>query len=212
MMHYYGDTLAAGADELAKYTDLMEGQTSVLEHYLSLMDILGKSNDYERMGVVLEAQAKTLENQLKVAQGNYEMLRNQADARKKAWEDAMAAGADEAEIALLKQQWLDAETAASEAQDNMLSKTEEWAEKLKSIVENKLNGLAQTLENALTADFGGSFEAMNNRLERANSLQEEFLTTTNQIYETNKMMRAAQQEIDKSTNSVAKRKLKSFIN
>jgi hypothetical protein len=41
-------------------------------------------------------------------------------------------------------------------------------------------------------------------MERAASLQEEYLTTTNQIYETNKLIRKAQQEIDKSTNSVAK--------
>jgi hypothetical protein len=48
-------------------------------------------------------------------------------------------------------------------------------------------------------------------MERKNSLQEEYLTTTNKIYETEKMMRTAQQEIDKTTNSVAKRRLKQFI-
>jgi hypothetical protein len=42
-------------------------------------------------------------------------------------------------------------------------------------------------------------------------LQEEYLTTTNQIYETNKLMRTAQQEIDKTTNSVAKKKLQAYI-
>jgi hypothetical protein len=73
----------------------------------------------------------------------------------------------------------------------MLSKTEEWAEAMRAVVENKLSGLAQTLENALTADFGGSFENMSNQLERSVSLQEEYLTTTNKIYETNKLMRTA---------------------
>jgi t-SNARE complex subunit (syntaxin) len=48
-------------------------------------------------------------------------------------------------------------------------------------------------------------------MERKNSLQEEYLTTTNKIYETDKLMRTAQQEIDKTTNSVAKRRLKGFI-
>ena len=52
---------------------------------------------------------------------------------------------------------------------------------------------------------------MKTGMERANSLQEEYLTTTNQVYETNKLMRTAQQEIDKTTNSVAKRRLKQFI-
>ena len=48
-------------------------------------------------------------------------------------------------------------------------------------------------------------------MDRAQSLQEDYLTTTNQIYETNKMMRAAQKEIDKSSNSVAKKRLQDFI-
>jgi hypothetical protein len=49
-------------------------------------------------------------------------------------------------------------------------------------------------------------------MERAASLQEDYLTTTNKIYETTKMMRTAQQAIDTSTNAVAKEKLKGFIN
>jgi hypothetical protein len=52
-----------------------------------------------------------------------------------------------------------------------------------------LSGLAQDLENALTG--GTSFETINNQLKRASSLQEEYLTTTNKIYETTKMMRTA---------------------
>jgi hypothetical protein len=63
---------------------------------------------------------------------------------------------------------------------------------MKAVIENELAGLAQELENALTADFGGSFEALNNQMERAASLQEEYLTTTNKIYETNKMINTAQ--------------------
>ena len=211
MMNYYGETLAAGAEELAKFTEKMEAQTAVLEHYSSIMDVLGKSQDYERMGVILEAQAHTIDNEAKVAKENYDMISRQAQARKAAYEAAKAEGASENELELLEKQWWDAEQAATEAQESMLSKTEEWAEAMKAVIENELSGLAQTLENALTADFGGSFDAMSTMLTRANSLQEEYLTTTNQIYETNKMMRTAQQEIDKSTNSVAKRKLKSFI-
>jgi hypothetical protein len=40
----------------------------------------------------------------------------------------------------------------------MLSKTKEWAEAMKAIMENKLSDLAQTLENNLTG--GTSFETI----------------------------------------------------
>ena len=78
-----------------------------------------------------------------------------------------------------------------------------------AVLENKLAKFGQVLENELTRGFG-SFDAMMTAMDRASSLQEEYLTTTNQIYETNKLMRKAQQEIDKSTNSVAKQRLKQF--
>jgi hypothetical protein len=39
---------------------------------------------------------------------------------------------------------------------------------------------------------GTSFDALTTKMERAKSLQEEYLTTTNKIYETNKMINTAQ--------------------
>ena len=207
MMNYYEETLAAGQEELDKYTSKMEHQTAVLEHYMSVMEILGKSQDYESLGVILEAQAKSIGNEAKVAKENYEMLQSQADAKKAAYEAASTP--EEAE--LLKKEWEAAQIAANEAQDEMLSKTEEWAEAMTAVAQNKLKGLGQALEDALTAGFGGSFDAMTTAMERANSLQEEYLTTTNQIYETNKLMHTAQKEIEKTSNDVAKRKMKDFI-
>ena len=207
MMNYYEETLAAGQEELDKYTSKMEHQTAVLEHYMSIMEILGKSQDYESLGVILEAQAKSIGNEAKVAKENYEMLKAQADAKKAAYEAASTP--EEAEM--LKKEWEAAQVAANEAQDEMLSKTEQWAEAMTAVAQNKLKGLGQALEDALTAGFGGSFDAMTTAMERANSLQEEYLTTTNQIYETNKLMHTAQKEIEKTSNDVAKRKMKDFI-
>ena len=210
MMTYYGDTLVAAGEELARYTDLIEEQNSVLEYYLELLDLMGESADYKKIGVVLEGQAEIAEEQAKTSREWYEARRVDAENAKAAYEEALAMGVSEEEVALLKEKWLAAEEAAAEAQDKMLSDAEAWAEALRAILENKLSELGQILENALTQGFG-SFDAMTTALERANSLQEEYLTTTNQIYETNKLMRTAQQEIDKTSNTVAKRRLKSFI-
>jgi glutamyl-tRNA reductase len=109
-----------------------------------------------------------------------------------------------------KKGWEAAAQAQSDAQDAMLSKTEEWAEAQRAIVENELADLGKQLEQALTG--GTDFDTVNTAMERASSLQEEYLTTTNKIYETNKLMRQAQQEIDKTTNTVAKNRMKQFIN
>ena len=67
MMNYYGDTLAAAGEELAKFTDRMEHQSSVLDHFSSIMTALGKDTDFKKMGVILKGQAKLLEDQYVVA-------------------------------------------------------------------------------------------------------------------------------------------------
>jgi hypothetical protein len=208
MMNYYSDTLSMVNEEIDKYSEKMEHQTSILEHYATMMDILGKSQDYEAMGAILEGQVETIKNELDVAEAEYNLYAEEAEKKRKLYEEAVASG-DVAAAELYKGEWEAAEEAAMEAQSNMLDKTEQWAEAMKAVVENKLNGLAKSLEEALTG--GTSFDEMTNALERAASLQEEYLTTTNQIYETNKLMRTAQQEIDKTTNDVAKRRLKDFV-
>ena len=208
MMNYYSDTLSMVNEEIDKYSAKMEHQTSILEHYATMMDILGKSQDYKAMGAILEGQVETIKNELDVAEAEYNLYAEEAEKKRKLYEEAVASG-DVAAAELYKGEWEAAEEAAMEAQSNMLDKTEQWAEAMKAVVENKLNGLAKSLEEALTG--GTSFDQINTQLERAASLQEEYLTTTNQIYETNKLMRTAQQEIDKSTNTVAKQRLKDFI-
>lgn len=208
MMNYYGDTIAAAQDEMSKYTDQMEHQTSVLEHYQSLMEIMGKSNDYKKIGTVLKGQSATLRDQLDVAKKTMELYKTQASDKLKLYQTALANGNTEA-AELYKKEYEAALVAANEAEDEYLSKAEAYAESLRAILENELAGLAQDLEDALTG--GTSFDQMNNALQRANSLQEEYLTTTNKIYETNKLINTAQQEIDKTSNTVAKNRLKQFI-
>ena len=209
MMNYYGDTIAMAQEELAKYTDVMEHHTSVLEHYQTILELTGKQNDHEALGVVLEGQAKTAENRVKVAEAEMNMYKEQADLRWQDYQNALKRG-DKAAAELHLKEYEAALAAANEAEENYLSSAEEWAESLRAVLENTMKGLAQDLENILTG--GTSFAQMTTAMERAASLQEEYLTTTNQIYETNKLMRTAQQEIDKTTNSVAKRRLKQFIN
>jgi hypothetical protein len=116
---------------------------------------------------------------------------------------------DPAAFEVYKKEWEAAEAAAREAQENMLSRTEEWAESMKSVIQNKLSDFASTLEDQLTG--GTSFDEMTSSIERAASLQEEYLTTTNQIYETTKMMRTAEKALDETTSTAAKNKLKGFI-
>lgn len=205
MQSYYADTLAAAGEEIDKITEKMENQSKVLDHYQSLMSAFGREQDYESMGIILQGQATLLGDQLAAAKAEWDMYQDQVAATYKKWQEAES----EEAAALFEKEYEAALAASQEAQDAYLAKAEEWAEALKAILENTLAQLNRSLEKTLTG--GTTFDAMNQSMERAKSLQEEYLTATNKVYETNKLMRQAQQEIDKTTNTAAKKRLQAYV-
>jgi hypothetical protein len=88
MMHYYGDTLEMAQEEIDVITDSMEHQTSILEHYLTLIDLMGKSTDYDKVGIVLDGKAQTTKNEMIAAREEYEMFAREKDEMYMKWRSA----------------------------------------------------------------------------------------------------------------------------
>ena len=208
MQSYYGDTLAAANEELDKYITQMTNANSVLSHYKNLLELTGKLTDYQTIGKILEGQSESAYNSLVVSKMINEAKQLEAQMAQRAYEEALNSQ-NPKQIELLKEVWLTAQQAANEAQEQMLADTEAWAEAQTAILENSLAEFGKTLEEAITG--GGSYADLSVSLERAAASQEEYLTTTNKIYETNKLINKAQQEIDKTTNTVAKRRMQNYI-
>ncbi len=215
MQDYYGNVMAMAIEEIGLYTAEMEQLNTVLDHYSSIMEIIGKQDDFATKNKILTAKANNIKNELTVQNKLYEDAAADAEhwaEKMRELESTMTPEQlnDSNAYQTYKKNWQAAQEAANTAQDEMLAKTAEWAEAMKAIIENELSDFAATLEESLTG--GTSFDELLTSMERRSTLQEEYLTTTNKIYETNKMMRTAQQEIDKTTNTVAKKRLQSFIN
>lgn len=205
MMHYYEDTLDAAADELSYYTDQLEHLNSVLDHYKNLVTLVNGELDYKSIGKILDGQAKVLKNQLDVASANYKMLLSE----KAEIEQSLANAQDEAARELFEKELKAITTKVNEAQEEMLSKTEEWAKAQKAIMENAMAEAAKAMEKEFTDGLG--FDALSNSIDRLNSYADEYLTKTNQIYETQKLINTAQQAADKTTNEAAKARLNSYM-
>lgn len=205
MMHYYEDTLDAAADELSYYTDQLEHLNNVLDHYKNLVTLVNGELDYKSIGKILDGQAKVLKNQLDVASANYKMLLSE----KAEIEQSLASAQDEAARELFEKELKAITTKVNEAQEEMLSKTEEWAEAQKAIMENAMAEAAKAMEKEFTDGLG--FDALSNSIDRLNSYADEYLTKTNQIYETQKLINTAQQAADKTTNEAAKARLNSYM-
>jgi hypothetical protein len=165
MMHYYEDTLSAASEELDDYTDHMEHLTGVFDHYVNLMEILGKQKDYDAMGNFLSGKADTLRDRLDVAQEYYEVMLGQRAVVEQELNAAIARG-DEAAIELHKKEWDAIVDATDEAQEEVLSLTEEWAEAMKAVIENNMAEIGDTLEKALTKGLG--FEKLMDDFDKLN--------------------------------------------
>lgn len=208
MDSYYKDTLAQARQELNFHISQLTHLTGILNHFKNTLTALGKSKDYEMMGTILEGQVQALENEVKASKNAMQMWQKEADSIYQKYQQALSSGNQE-NADMYYNAYKEALSAANEAENKFYQQSAAWANALRALMENTLAGLAQDLENALTG--GTSFDTITTQMKRASSLQEEYLTTTNKIYETTKLMRTAQQEIDKTTNSVAKQKLSQFI-
>ena len=207
MMHYYEDTLAAGSEALALYTDQMEHLTSVLDHYHNIVTMLNGEYDFASIGTILEAKAHNTKAELDTATQYYGVLKSEQQRIQSLYDSAMARG-DSAAAALHFEELKAITAEVDETYETILSKTEELVEAHKAIMENAVKEARHAAEMQLSNGWG--FDQLNSSMDRLSSYSEEYLTKTNQIYETQKLMNTAQQAIDKTTNQAAKVRLENY--
>lgn len=205
MMEYYGETYDIALEKIETYTSQMEHLSSVLDHYKSIMSLLGKESDFETMGVIIEGQVKVAEDSYKSSKSIYELAKGQKEA---AYEELMSAEND-AERELLQKNYDKALEEFNNAQETMLADAETYGELIKEALVNSMNQAAKEMEKALTGVWG-SFENLQEQMGLHSTHQEEFLTNTNKLYETNKLLNQVAQDMEKTDNRASKAKYQAF--
>ena len=205
MMEYYGETYDLALEKIETYTSQMEHLSSVLDHYKSIMSLLGKEGDFETMGVIIEGQVKVAEDSYKSSKSIYELAKGQKEA---AYEELMSAEND-AERELLQKNYDKALEEFNNAQETMLADAETYGELIKEALVNSMNQAAKEMEKALTGVWG-SFENLQEQMGLHSTHQEEFLTNTNKLYETNKLLNQVAQDMEKTDNRASKAKYQAF--
>ena len=204
MVEYYGNTLDLAEEELSKYTDQMEHLTSVLDHYQSIMQLLGKETDYDSMGMLLGGVADVKRNNYLVSKEQFQTLKAQQTEAAA----ALANAGSELEREALQKNFEAISEKVREAEDQMLSDAEEYGQAIQEIWVNKMTQAADLMNKALTDGMG--WDALNDSMSRMSSYQDEYLTKTNQVYEMNKMLNTVSQAIDKTNNQAAKNRYSQF--
>jgi hypothetical protein len=86
MQDYYGNVMDMAIEQITVYTDEMENLNSVLDHYSSIMDLVGKQEDFATKNKILKSKANNIKGELQVQKELYE--KSAAEAQK--WAEKMA--------------------------------------------------------------------------------------------------------------------------
>lgn len=208
MLEYYENTLDSAEDKLSDFTDQLEHQMSILEHYQNVLSLIGKEQDYQMVGSVLQGQFTVAQDQLAAQERWVETLKNQmADIQS----DLLSA-VDEKEREALNEQLLLVTQRLNEAEESVNDLRESVLELAQSILENDLANYAQQLSKNLVEGLGfGNLDEYLDTIDKLNTSQEEYLTTTNKVYETNKLIRQAQEDMAENDSLLAKQRYQEYI-
>ena len=210
MREYYKNVLSRVKEEMSRITNEMDHQLDTVQHLTNVLSLLGRDTDYEAIGKILDAQLKMNENGYNVSKAQVEMYRDQVAKAEATLQELIMEGVSED----AQNEWKNAvlypaKEALLEAEKEMQADFEAYLKTVNAIYENKINQIYQDSERRL-AGLYGSFDELNNAMERQRALDDEYLTKTNQIYETNVLIKKIAKDIDKTNNDSAKLKLKNF--
>lgn len=208
MLEYYENTLGKAEDKLSDFTDQLEHQMAILEHYENVLSLINKEQDYQMIGSVLQGQFQVAQDQLAAQEKWVETLKNQkADI-----EEDLANAVGEEEQEALRNQLLLVTQSLNDAEEAVYGLRESVLELADAILENNLAENAKEFSEALGAGLGyNNLDDYLDALDRMNTEQEEYLTKTNQIYETDKLIRQAQVDMAENDSKLAQQKYKEYI-
>ena len=210
MKEFYSTTLSKSSEEMAKLTDQMAHQAAVLEHLRNLFSLMGRETDYGMLDILFKGSVSMQKNALDVSTEYFNTLYENLKSARQTYEDFIADSemsddaADQYKQAVLDP--LIEETRKAEEQ--MYSDAEAFINAVINLFNNSIASAMQNVEDYFTNNLGWDYIIA--AMKRASTVQEEYLTKTNQIYETNILMKKIAQDIDKANSTQVKNRLKAF--
>lgn len=207
MEDYYKNTLSKFKEKYDELRTAMSHTTEVLEHLKTVLSLSGRGQDFAATGALLEAEAKAQANAYDVSKANYEKDVRLFKQREKELAEARKNGGEE-QIKIAEKQYKEARDAMNASELAMYEDLEKWMQAQQAIIENTIASTADQYAKLMTDGMG--FDYLNQVMSLSEKTQDRYLTKTNQLYETEKMRRKLQQDMDKTTNAAAKQRLAQF--
>ena len=207
MMEYYGKVMDKVNQEVEKYIKNMETLKKTLQSYQKVLKVTGRETDYDTMDDLLRGEASVIQAQYDTKAEQYELYQREV-AKAEAALKAAEKSHDEKEIEIQKKRLETAKINLQEVGNEMLDILAEKAENAKAIMDNMRAKIMASYEDAMTNGLG--FDYLDATMERYSTIQDLYLTKTNQVFETTKMLRKIQTDMDSTSNRAAKQRLDNF--
>lgn len=204
---YYLNTLSTVNERIDAQTAKFDHYLATIEHYKNLSTMLYGEQAYDKLNNILKGQEKILTNRISVSEREIQMLEGQRD---QILAEMNKSGISEQTKQKLQEDLNEIETQIMDKEENMMSDIEQLGEIAMETLTNTLGAARKKFEETL-AGTGSSIDSVIAQIERLNSVQEGYLTTTNKMYETNKLINQAQLDMDKTNNTRAKQQLADYI-
>ena len=187
--------------QFVKFDQMIE----LMEHYKNVVSLTQGEASYKEFNEILKASQKVLRDRIAAGESEVAMW----EARRKDLETQIATlpegeakrEAEEALQAIMEKE--------ADAKSQLMSDIEQLGEYAREIFENSIEQAVLDFEDKM---FGRPLNSIIEGIEMMNSRQEELLTTTNKIYETNKLIRNVEKDIEATSNLRAKQALAEFQN
>lgn len=188
--------------QFTKFDQMIE----LMEHYKNVVSLTQGEASYKEFNKILKASQEVLRDRITADESEIAMWktrREQLDANMKAMDKNSPEylAAEEALNSIMEKE--------ADAKSQLMSDIEQLGEYAREIFENSIEQAMKDFEDEM---FGRPLNSIIESIEMMNSRQEELLTTTNKIYETNKLIKNVEKDIEATTNNRAKQAYLEFQN
>lgn len=206
---YWVEALEDSNSILEENLDNFEHLLSLMDSFESLTKLITSEDNYSGLSGIYDDIVEISRDALTASQANYEFLAEQEAQAEKMYQDGIAKGLSQTTLDQLKENWETARQLAQEGQEQMLSDAQAFGEAAQQQYENTVNQIMKEYEDAVTS--GKGFDWMNAQMEHLQLKDTEYLTETNKLYQTQKLIRQANLDLENTENKAAQNRLQSFI-
>ena len=202
-------------DSFDSFNEQLEGQTVILEHHVSVLeaykdivDLIGTHNILQGRQILAQlnnAQLGAVRAQLGESKNVYDTLLAQRDEYKRAMEDAVIAGNEEA-ARLWQQRLVDINDTVNSAKETYLSNFQDALDTAIDIFSDSVELAAEDFDKLLSPIYN-TIDALQDAYDRQETVDNDYVQDYEKYYALQKNLRTLDEAIDDTDSIAAKNRL-----